>query len=160
VTDIVIAPDERAVHAHLDSGAFLAGVAAGRWSVLEVAWPHVTIMISAAPREGAPPGYAIRFELTGYPTTAPTGCIWDIERNEPLAAGLRPKGDEVGILFRVDGWAAAPNAMYAPWDRLALPGHDHWLTDAPHLAWHPGRTLTFILNELHRILHADAYLGI
>lgn len=160
MTDIVIAPDERAVRAHLDSGAFLAGVAAGRWSVLEVAWPHVTIMVSAAPREAAPRGYAIRFELTGYPTTAPTGCIWDIERNEPLAAGLRPKGDEVARLFRVDGWAAAPNAMYAPWDRLALPGHDRWLTDAPHLAWHPGRTLTFILNELHRIFHADAYLGI
>ena len=94
------------------------------------------------------------------PTIAPTGCIWDIERNEPLAAGLRPKGDEVGILFRINGLAAAPNAMYAPWDRLAIADHAHWLTDAPHLAWHAGRTLTFILNELHRILHADAYLGI
>ena len=160
MTDIVIAPDERAVRAHLDSGAFLAGVAAGRWSVVGVEWPYVTVMVSAAPREGAPPGYAIRFELTGYPTIAPTGCIWDIEGNEPLAARLRPKGDEVGILFRIDGWAAAPNAMYAPWDRLALQTHANWLQGAPHLAWHPSRDLTFILDNLHRIFHDDAYLGI
>lgn len=160
MTDIVIAPDERAVRAHLDSGAFLAGVAAGCWSVVGVEWPYVTIMVSAAPREGAPPGYAIRFELTGYPTIAPTGCIWDIEQNSPLAGNLRPKGDEVGRLFRMDGWGPAPNAMYAPWERLALADHAHWIKEAPHLAWHAGRTLTFILDELHRILHADAYLGI
>lgn len=160
MTDVVIAPDERAARAHLDSGAFQAGVAAGHWSVVGVEWPYVTVMVSAAPREGAPPGYAIRFELTGYPTFAPTGCIWDIERNEPLAAGLRPKGDEVSILFRTDAWAAAPNAMYAPWDRLAIADHANWRNDARHLAWHEGRNLTFILNELHRIFHADAYLGI
>ncbi|HET6875681.1 MAG TPA: hypothetical protein VFH70_12920 [Acidimicrobiales bacterium] len=160
MTDIVLGPDERAVRAHLDSGAFLAGVAAGHWSVVGVEWPYVTVMMSAAPREAAPAGYAVRFELNGYPTIVPTGCIWDITRNEPLAAALRPKGAEVGMLFRVDGWAAAPNAMYAPWDRLAIADHANWLTDAPHLAWHAGRTLTFILNELHRILHADAYLGI
>ena len=160
MTDIAIGPDERAVRAHLNSGAFLAGVAAGRWSVVGVEWPYVTVMVSAAPREGAPPGYTIRFELSGYPTIAPTGCIWDIERNEPLAAELRPKGDEVAILFRVDAWPAAPNAMYAPWDRLALVDHAGWSTTAPHFAWHEGRTLTFILNELHRIFHSDAYLGI
>ena len=160
MTDIVVAPDERAARAHLESGVFLAGVAANHWSVVEVEWPYVTILISAAPRQGAPAGFAVRFELSGYPTIAPTGCIWDIERNQPLAAELRPKGDEVALLFRVSGWAAAPHAMYAPWDRLAIADHGHWLTEAPHLAWHSGRHLTFILNELHRFLHADAYLGI
>jgi hypothetical protein len=160
MTDVVVAPDERALRAHLDSGAFLAGVEAGRWRLVSVEWPLVTVMVSAVPREGAPTEFAIRFELGGYPNTTPTGCVWDTATNAPLAANLRPKGVDVALIFRIDGWTGGPTAMYAPWDRLALQTHPNWLQEAPHLVWHPGRDLTFILDNLHRVLNDDGYLGI
>lgn len=159
MSDAVVAPDERVLRAHLDSGRFLAGVEAGWWWLVSVEWPIAIVMVSAAPRTGAPGEFAIRFELNGYPNTAPTGCIWDVEANTPLAPLLRPKGADVGLIFRTDGWVGGPNAMYAPWDRLALQTHANWLREAPHLAWHPRRDLIFILDNLHRLFHEDAYLG-
>jgi hypothetical protein len=160
MTGMVIAPDERALRAHLDSGIFLAGVEASRWRLVSMEWPIVTVMVSAASREGAPAEFAIRFDLAGYPNATPTGCIWDTSTNVPLAADLRPKGTDVGLIFRTDGWVGGPAAMYAPWDRLALETHPNWLQDARHLVWHPGRNLSFILDNLYRVLNDDAYLGI
>ena len=160
MTDVMTAPDERALRSHLGSGRFLAGVEACHWRLISVEWPIAVLTVSAAHRVGAPAEFTFKFELNGYPNTAPTGCIWDVATSTPLAPNMRPKGSEVGLIFRTDGWAGGPNAMYAPWDRIALDTHANWLQDAPHLAWHPGRDLTFILDNLHRILHDDAFLGI
>jgi hypothetical protein len=160
MTDVVLAPDERALRAHLDSGRFQAGVEVGRWRLASLEWPIVVTMVSAPLREGAPEEFAIRFDLEGYPNTAPAGCIWNIAANTPLAPDLRPKGVEVEQIFRTDGWAGGPNNMYAPWDRVALQTHPNWLQEAPHLAWHPGRDLAFVLDNLHRVFNNDAYLGI
>ena len=91
MTLIVIAPDERALRAHLDSGAFLAGVAAGRWPSSGWSGPRHRHGLGRA-AEGAPPGFAIRFELTGYPTIAPTGCIWDIEAQRAVGGRTPTQG--------------------------------------------------------------------
>ena len=117
-------------------------------------------MVSAAARAGVPVEFAIQFELNGYPNTTPTGCIWDVGANTLLAPDMRPKGTEVGQIFRSDQGAGGPNAMYAP------VGPDR-PRDARQLApggassdLAPGPEPTFILDYLHRIFHDDAYLGI
>lgn len=160
MTDAIAAPDERALRAHLDSGRFQAGVEAGRFRLVSIDWPIVIVMISAAPREGAPSEYALRFELSGYPNIAPTGGVWDLDADTTLAADKRPKGDRLSMVFRFEGGGCGPTAMYAPWDCMGLNAHREWAQSARHLAWHPGRDLTFILDNVHGLLAADDYLGI
>jgi hypothetical protein len=118
------------------------------------------VSVSGATRAGAPPEFAFRFDLSGYPNTTPTGGIWDVEAGSTLAADKRPKGERVALVFRFDGGGCGPTAMYAPWDRRGLQAHPEWAGSAPHLAWHPGRDLTFILGHIHELLNADDYLGI
>lgn len=160
MTDVVLAPDERAVRAHLDSGRFQAGVEAGRWRLVSLEWPIAIISVSAAPREEAPSEFPIRFELNGYPNTAPTGGIWDLDAGTILAAEKRPKGERVAMVFRFDGAGCGPTAMYAPWDRMGLQAHPDWATSARHLAWHPGRDLTFALEHIHELFNSDDYVGV
>lgn len=160
MTEVMVAPDERALRAHLDSGRFQAGVEAGRFRLVSVEWPVVVVMVAAAVRGDAPTAFAIRFELTGYPTSAPTGGVWDLEANTTLAADKRPKGERLSLVFRFEGGNCGPTAMYAPWDRLGLQGHPEWAQSARHLAWHPGRDLTFVLDNIHRLLNADDYVGV
>ena len=160
MTEVVMGPDERALRAHLDSGRFQAGVDAGRWRLISLEWPMAILGVSAALREDAPPEFAIRFELDGYPNTTPTGGIWDVENDVSLAAERRPKGERAALLFRADAWVGGPTAMYAPWDRIGLESHANWAQEAPRLAWHAGRDLTFILANVHEVLNADDYLGV
>ena len=155
-----MAPDERALRAHLDSARFQAGLEAGRWRLISLVWPIAIVGVSAAQREDAPSEFAIRFELAGYPNTTPTGGLWDVDSDVSLAPEVRPKGERVAMMFRSDGWAGGATAMYAPWDRIALETHANWAQEAPRLAWHSGRDLTFILDNLHEVLNADDYLGV
>jgi hypothetical protein len=158
VTTPVESPDERALREHLRSARFRAGVAADRWRLISPTWPEAIIAVSAAERPASPAEFALKLALNGYPNTAPTGGLWDIEINESLSAGKRPKGDRVAHLFRVD-WEGGL-AMYAPWDRKGLEGHPGWLQSHPEEAWNPSRDLTFILEKVHEVLNANDYLGI
>jgi hypothetical protein len=156
----MIAPDEHAVREHLRGGRFQAGVAAGRWKLVSVEWPFVTVAVSAAERLNAPDDFALRLELTGYPHAAPTGSLWDMATNTSLAAELRPKGERVVQLFRADGWTGGATAMYAAWDRIGLESHADWAQTNPLQAWNPTRDLSFVLDNVHEELNADDYLGI
>ncbi len=98
--------------------------------------------------------------MNGYPNTTPTGGIWDVEADTSLLAERRPKGERAAMLFRTDGWAGGAFAMYAPWDRIALQTHANWAQEAPHLVWHAGRDLSFILDNVHEVLNTNDYLGI
>jgi len=160
MSDVVTAPDERALRAHLAGGRFQAGVEALAWRLISLAWPIAIVGIWAATRDGAPSEFAIRFELNGYPNVTPTGGIWDPDTNTSLAPERRPKGERAAMLFRADGWAGGALAMYAPWDRIALQTHVNWAQEAPRLVWHAQRDLTFILENVHEVLNADDYLGI
>lgn len=160
MTTAVVAPDERALREHLRGGRFLAGVAAGRWCLVSVDWPIAVVTVSAARRPNSPTEFALRFELTGYPNTAPTGGIWDLDANISLAADHRPKGERAAQLFRTDGWTGGATAMYAPWDRIGLQAHADWAEKYPLDAWMSTRDLSFILDKVHEILNADDYLGV
>ncbi len=154
-----MAPDERALRSHLAGGGFRAGEAAGRWRLVDVAWPFVTVVIATAARPNSPAEFALRFECAGYPHLAPTGGIWDLVSGTSLPAERRPKGERAAHLFRTDGWAGGSTAMYAAWDRAGLQAHPEWLDKYPLLAWNPTRNLTFILDKVNEVLNADDYLG-
>jgi hypothetical protein len=154
-----VAPDERAARAHLAGGAFRAGEASRRWRLVDITWPHVTIAIAAAARPNNPDEFALRFECNGYPNTAPTASIWDLDTGTSLPDARRPKGARAAQLFRTDGWHGGATAMYAAWDRAGLQAHPEWAQQYPRLAWNPTRTLTFILDNVHEVLNADDYLG-
>lgn len=153
-------PEERALREHLRGGRFLAGAAAGRWRPIEVNWPFTLVAVSAAPRENSPGEFVLRLEGTGYPYSAPTGSLWDVDADVSLPANRRPKGERAAQLFRTDGWAGRDTAMYAPWDRLGLQAHQEWAQTYRHQAWNPTRDLSFILGQVHEVLNADDYLGV
>lgn len=160
MTAAVTAPDERALLEHLRGGRFLAGADAGRWRLISVEWPVALIAVAAAQRPDSPDEFVLRFEMTGYPNTAPTAGLWDIGANASLPAERRPKGERAAQLFRTDRWLGGPTAMYAPWDRVGLQAHPDWAKKYPHEAWTPARDLSFVLANVYEVLNADDYLGI
>jgi hypothetical protein len=159
MTTVVVSPDERSARAHFESGRFRVGVAAGQWRFISLEWPYALIAISAAPRANSPTEWVVRFELTGYPHTAPTGGLWDLATNASLAHEQRPKGNRVAQLFRYDNWAGGAAAMYAAWDRIGLESHPGWATSNPLQAWNPTRDLSFVLEQVHEELNTNDYLG-
>jgi hypothetical protein len=159
MTTAVMAPDERALRDHLRGGRFLSGVADGRWRLISVECPIVTVAISTAVRENSPTEFVLRLDVDGYPNAAPTGGLWDIDADISLPAERRPRGERVAHVFRTDGWTGGATAMYAPWDRIALGSHQ-WAGAYPHQEWNPGRDLSFILANVHEMFNADDYLGV
>lgn len=159
MTTVDASPDERSVRIHLDGGRFRAGVAARRWRLISLTWPYALVAVSAAERAGSPAEWTIRFELTGYPHSAPTGGLWDVESDTSLAHNRRPKGQRAAQLFRFDGWVGGATAMYAPWDRVGLQAHPDWANTYRMQAWNPTRDLSFVLEQVHEVLNADDYLG-
>ena len=140
--------DEEQVEAHLGSGRFLAGASKGRWKFVEIQWPHVFIEVVAADSRR----FTLRFECAGYPTVAPTGTLWDREAQQHLPAARWPRGGRVSMAFN-HAWKAGA-AIYLPCDREAIPGHDHWRSDLPHLIWYPARGLLQYIEAVCEILQS------
>lgn len=157
MTEVVtIAPDERALREHLKSAKFQIGVDSGRWRVISIEWPHALIAVSAAPRPESPNEFVLNFELSGYPTAAPTATPWATDLDAILQEARRPKGVRAGRLFRADWEGGA--ALYAPYDRV---GRQHWAEGQyRRYAWHARRDLTFYLTNVHDVLNDDEYLGV
>jgi len=153
----VLSPDERAFRAHLETARFLSGADAGQWRILSIDWPIVFVALSAAPRINSPSEYVLRVDACGYPTTSATACVWDLSTNAALLAEERPAGHIADQVFRTD-WSNG-EALYAPWDRMALPGHEAWATSHPELLWTPDRDFTFYLENVWEVLNADDYTG-
>ena len=154
-----MSPDERLFREHMTSPRFQEGVERGRWWIEgDIAWPVVLVAIAAAPRDNAPSEYVLRFDLAGYPETAPTATPWNPTTGYVLEQGLRPKGDRVGHAFRTD-WEDG-RALYAPFDRVALNSHSNWKTQHPRRVWDSSKDLTWLLQILHDMLNNDDYTGI
>ena len=154
-----MSPDERVFREHLNSARFQEGVDRGRWQMLgNIAWPIVIIAVAAGPRDGAPSEYVLRFDLTGYPETAPTATPWNPTTGDVLDAALRPKGERVGYVFRAD-WENG-RALYAPFDRVALDSHSDWRKKHPRRVWDSSKDLAWFLQVLHEMLNNDDYKGV
>jgi hypothetical protein len=154
-----MSPAERLAREHLAGARFRSGVDAGHWRVVEeLHWPHVVIAVRAAQRPGGPAEFALRFDLTDYPTRAPTAMPWDVQAGVKLAPEKRPKGDRVGLAFRVN-WEGG-KALYVPYDRVALESHSPWRTQYPRLVWDPTKKITFYLIKVHELLNDEDYQGV
>jgi hypothetical protein len=155
----VISPSERLFREHIAGGRFQTGIDRGEWRIVEErGWPHVVIAVSAAEQANGPSEFNLLFDLTDYPTRAPTGMPWDLESNARLSEDKRPKGHRVGMAFRVN-WESG-RALYVPYDRVALEGHPDWKRQFPTLCWEPTKTITFYLRNVHELLNDDDYVGL
>ena len=151
-------PDEQVFRDHLGRGSFRSGVARGRWRLLSLEWPYAVIAVAAAPRTGGPSEYAFRFQLTNYPTAAPTAQPWDADQDQPSRFDRRPCGPKrVSKAFRTD-WKEG-TCLYLPCDREALAGHDQWRTQHPSLVWTPEKDITHYLQIVHELLNSSDYTG-
>ena len=147
-------PDERMLRLHLESGRFLSGVAAGRWRLGSVDWPHAVIGIVA----GDSTEYGFRFHCADYPHTAVTAQPWDIAKDLPLPADQWPAGGQrVSCVFR-PGWKNG-TCLYLPCDRQSIQGHENWRNEHPALLWDPTKGICKYLGIIHELLNSTDYSG-
>ena len=154
-----MAPDERTFKRDIASKTFELGTKTDRWRLDYLEWPYCVIAVFAAPRDGAPSEFSLRFELSGYPIQAPTSMPWDRNANQKADVAKLPVGRRASGVFRRDGWNEG-NSLYAPYDRLALPGHPDWGSKYPHLCWKESYDITFYLEQIHGLLHDEDYDGV
>lgn len=153
-------PDTAIFSQHLSDTYFRSQVDRGIWGihgddVSFSSWPVVIIWVKAAPKPGRPDRYFFRFDLSGYPSVAPTACPWDITKNARLDSNSWPRGSKfVNATFNY-GWNA--NALYAPCDRVAQAGHDNWRNEFSELWWNADHTITLYLNFLYQLLNSSDY---
>jgi hypothetical protein len=144
-------PAELAVTADLASARFRIGVKRGHWREVSYVFPILVIAVAAVEPNGNPSEYAFRFEMTGFPGTAPDVRIWDCATDVLLAVDQRPKGsNRVTEAFK--SWGKG--TVYRPWDRDGG-AHGNWATAYPDLAWNAKRDLTFILEDLYGLLTSN-----
>jgi hypothetical protein len=118
-------------------------------------FPRLVVDISATEPEGTASVYRFNIELAGYPAAAPHVTIWDRQKDEPLPPTARPRGGQ-RVQTAFQAWAA--DTVYRPWERSAAT-HGNFHSLFPQLAWHPKRTLAFILEDMHGILNLNARAG-
>ena len=149
-----MAPDEKALRADLDKPVFRVGIVDKRWRLIDIAWPHVFIGISA--KDGRE--YVLRFDCSGFPVSPPTAGPWDVKKNMVLASDLWPRsgGGRLGAVFN-QGWKNG-TALYLPCDREAIAGHDAWRTQMPSKIWRPSEGLVQYLELVHELLHCRDYM--
>lgn len=136
------------LEAHLRSGRFLAGVAKGRWRLVEFQWPIALIEVGA--RDGR--RFTLRFECSGYPDQAPTATLWDMATQRQLSADRWPRGGRVSQIFKPD-WKGG-SALYIPCDRQSIEGHSAWFSEYPWLIWNPARGLLQYIEAVCETLHS------
>jgi hypothetical protein len=148
-------PDETLFRDHLESDAFLAGAARGKWRLHggpeDIVWPNPIFWIQSARKFSPGEGVFLRFDLQNYPQQAPTSCPWNAQSNTRLDHKEWPKGG--GNVSRVfnSGWNGS--ALYAPCDRIAMVRHETWATI--HFAWWWKSSFTFVryLEFVHNCLN-------
>lgn len=145
---------------HVGEAEFQMGIDDGKWGLLDEnpdrpTWPFCFIWIKAREKANHPEKYYFQFRLDGYPESAPNACPWDIEKDTSLPGNQWPKG--LSLVSKVFNPQWNPNALYAPCDRLAIPGHDNWKTEHPNLYWRSTFKITVYVSFLFRLLNSDDY---
>jgi len=163
---MTLPPDRRRLDADLQDGPFLAGVADGRWGLVEEAgatvpaWPLTLFWLAAASRNGSAERFFVRIDCGGYPSQSPTATFWDTVVGKQLAPAQWPKGkDRVAAVFRTD-WENG-RAFYHPFDRVANGGHGDWAKKYPAHVWDGGKhTIVDFLSVFYVLLNCNEYSGI
>jgi hypothetical protein len=153
-------PDESLFKAHLEEAPFQSGADAGKWGMhgeaKDIIWPHPILWVRAD-KAIVPVGKIfLRFTVDGYSTDAPTACPWNVEKNSRLENALWPRlTGKFARVFRLD-WKGGI-ALYAPCDRMAMPGHETWQQQFPFWWWQPQFTIVKYLEFVHMCLNPLRY---
>lgn len=155
-------PDLLQFKQHVSEAGFQTGVDSGMWGIVDEDpeypnWPFVIIWVQAAQKDNHPDKYHFRFELSSYPSQAPTACPWEVELQSRLPNEKWPKGSKFVSNTFNPAWNL--NALYAPCDRLAMAGHEGWQTVFPELWWKPTFKIQVYLYFLHRLLNSADYVN-
>jgi hypothetical protein len=156
-----MSPDLQLFHKHVEEAEFQIGIDKDMWGLADnnpqhPTWPYIIIWIKAAVKPNAPDKYYFRFELSGYSASAPTACPWDINTNQRLPDHLWPRGNKfVSTVFKLGNQPA----LYAPCDRMAMPGHGDWQTKHPDLWWKPTFKIDKYLHYVHGLLNSTDYVN-
>lgn len=152
------APDQATLEAHLESGRFLKGVEAGRWSVLHYRFPDLYVRVTGKDYgSGRTFSHDFRLECAGFPAVAPFVERWAF--GSPDAPGHRPaapKGSP-GVQDAMKDWKhnGQPGGIYRAWQRHAG-DHNGWTQKRPDEAWHRERHLEFIMEALYALMAEQA----
>jgi hypothetical protein len=153
-------PDTAIFHQHLNDPDFQTGIDNSMWGIYDEnpeypTWPVVIIWVRAVPKTNRPDKYYFKFNLSGYPSAAPTSFPWDVANNCRLDNSQWPRGQKfVSFTFN---YSWNQEALYTPCDRTAMIGHDGWQTQFPDLWWQPSFKITVYLNFLYRLLNSSDY---
>jgi hypothetical protein len=149
-----MSPDEAIFRDHLTGAPFQSGADAGKWALQgQIAWPTAVFWIQSATRFVAAGRVLLKFDLQNYPQLAPTASPWDDEKHDLLNPEVWPKGPgNVSAVFN-PRWN--PRALYAPCDRVAMQGHEAWMTKFPQWWWNSSFTFVHYLEFVHRCLNPD-----
>lgn len=147
------APDERALRADLRRAVFRLGEFEGRWHLTSIDWPYVLVTVLARDERE----FCFRFDCRNFPSSAPTGGLWDEAVNRMLPFDLWPRGQggRVSAVFRTD-WKNG-TALYLPCDRVSLEGHSNWRREMPSKIWRPDDGLTQYLELVYDLLNCGDY---
>jgi hypothetical protein len=153
-------PDQLLFRQHIQEPSFINGLERGMWGFGTddmdfPQWPNIVLWVEAAPKPSRPDKYHFKFDLSGYPGAAPTACPWNAVNNTRLDNASWPKGAKFVSNTFNPAWN--PCALYAPCDRLAMPGHEIWQAHFPELWWQPSFKLIIYLQFLHRLLNSSDY---
>lgn len=147
---------ERTLLAHLDTVRFLAGVDEGRWEILELRWPclYVRVRVIAGHNETSL-SQDFRLECSGYPEPGPYVERWSYASTE--RRGERPPAPTgpgaPGYIDALKEWGSGgeEGGIYRAWNRGAA-RHNDWSRKRPDEAWHRGRQISFIMEQLYALV--------
>lgn len=148
MTTTEVDPARLRLERDLANGDFAAGVDAGLWRLVEVAWPSIDVAITA----GDGNELTMRIQVDDYPRLAPAGRPWDLDADAPLGYHRWPTGGHAPQVFRPDWSKDNHDAPYMACDRTGLATHPGWATSHPERSWNPTRTIAFYVAEIWREL--------
>lgn len=155
MADLVEPPGKKAIDLQLRSVRFLAGVDAGRWAILEFAWPHLYVRaVGCDYGTGFTFSHDFRLECSGFPDPGPLVERWAFAA-EPSHGSLPPPPavGSPGFIDAMKDWQ--PGGIYRAWSRNAAV-HNNWAAKRPDEAWHPRREITFIMEHLYALVSEQA----
>lgn len=153
-------PQEQAINGAFNARAFRLGEARKRWRLARCDGAVAIIAITCADRGDGVVEYLFRFDLTNYPSEAPTAKLWDEEKQAMLQQKLWPNGG--ARIAQVFNSSFPHECLYLPCDRAAIANHgERWLEqdDNKDLIWKPERGLVFYLEVVSELLTSTDYTG-
>jgi hypothetical protein len=153
----IVPPARRTVETQLNSVRFLAGVEAGRWKLLEFAWPHVCVRVTGTdPDTGRTFAHDFHLECTGFPDPGPFVERWGCADNATYGARPPPPAGpgSPGFIDAMKDWGPG-GGIYRAWNRGAA-SHNNWAKIRPDEAWHPKRDIVFIMEHLYALVTEQA----